>query len=158
MDTIAIDRALGPVDAILAVLQSGLASSVDLAVQARQALWNASGPERGELHQFLGVVADEAATYSDLIADRIQALGGVAEGTAQIAAARSQLPSYPLHINGTAAHVGAISRALSSFALALLSTVEAVAGMGDAATAEFLMDLRQEVSRLARLVEVRRQG
>ena len=66
----------------LRLLQPRLADAVDLATQAKQAHWNIKVPPNFiALHELFDKVDDEADEYSDLIAERIVALGGTAEGT-----------------------------------------------------------------------------
>jgi hypothetical protein len=64
-------------------------------------------------------VASEVVNYTDLIAERITALGGIAEGTAAVAAERSTLPRYPLTITTGAEHVEALATALATFGKAV---------------------------------------
>ena len=50
------------------------------------------------------------------IAERIVQLGGQAEGTARVAAARSRIDEYPLDVSEGLEHVNAVSMALANFA------------------------------------------
>ena len=75
--------------AAIQLLQSRLADVVDLGTQAKQAHWNVKGPNFIALHELFDSVASDVANYTDLIAERITALGGIAEGTAAVAAERS---------------------------------------------------------------------
>jgi starvation-inducible DNA-binding protein len=86
-------------------------------------------------------VAIEA--YVDLIAERIVQLGGIAEGTVRVAAARSQLTEYPLAIADGLAHVEAVTKALSTFGREARNMIAEADKLEDADTA----DLFTEVSR-----------
>jgi len=98
-----------------ALLNQRLASAVDLQTQMKQAHWNVKGPSFIGLHELFDKVDEAVESYVDMIAERIVQLGGIAEGTARTAAARSQLEEYPLTIADGLAHVEAVARALSTF-------------------------------------------
>src|SRR5213078_1154894 len=100
---------------ISALLNQRLAGAVDLQMQMKQAHWNVKGPHFIGLHELFDQIDEAVESYADLIAERIVQLGGVAEGTARVAAARSRLDEYPLAIADGAAHVEAVARSLSTF-------------------------------------------
>src|ERR1039457_2944589 len=92
-----------------AILQDLLADSIDLQTQAKQAHWNVKGPDFIALHELFDKIAEESEEYPDLIAERIVQFGGVAEGTIQVVANRSNLPAYPLVLATGQEHVEAFS-------------------------------------------------
>jgi len=67
----------------------------------KQAHWNVRGPTFIAVHELFDKVAEEAESYSDLLAERAAGLGAVAEGTVQVAAERSFLVPCPLRISPT---------------------------------------------------------
>jgi starvation-inducible DNA-binding protein len=77
------------------MLNEHLADAIDLHLQAKQAHWNIKGPNFVGLHELFDRIAAQAGEYSDLIAERAVALGGVAQGTLQVVSAQSQLREYP---------------------------------------------------------------
>ena len=92
-----------------ALMNQRLASAVDLQTQMKQAHWNVKGPNFIGLHELFDKVDEAVESYVDMIAERIVQLGGIAEGTARVAASRSQLEEYPLAIADGAAHVEAVA-------------------------------------------------
>ncbi len=74
-----------------ALMNQRLASAVDLQSQLKQAHWNVKGPSFIGLHELFDQVAEAVEGYVDQIAERIVQLGGVAEGTVRMAAARTRL-------------------------------------------------------------------
>src|SRR5438445_8204104 len=82
-----------------ALMNQRLASAVDLQTQMKQAHWNVKGPSFIGLHELFDKASAAVAIYVDMIAERIVQLGGIAEGTARVAASRSQLEEYPLTIS-----------------------------------------------------------
>src|SRR5689334_3959027 len=98
-----------------ALMNQRLATAVDLQTQLKQAHWNVKGPSFIGLHKLFDEVDEAVESYVDLIAERIVQLGGIAEGTARVAASRSRLEEYPLDVADGNLHVEAVSKALSSF-------------------------------------------
>jgi hypothetical protein len=49
-----------------------------------------------------------SGSMMDLLAERVVQLGGTAEGTIQVAAKRTELKEYPLHISGERDHIDAV--------------------------------------------------
>src|SRR5712691_10661376 len=98
-----------------ALMNQRLADAVDLQMQLKQAHWNVKGPHFIGLHELFDKIDEAVEAYVDLIAERIVQLGGIAEGTARVAAERSRLEEYPLDIADGHAHVEAVSKALSTF-------------------------------------------
>ena len=126
-----------------ALLNQRLASAVDLQTQMKQAHWNVKGPSFIGLHELFDRVDEAVESYVDKIAERIVQLGGIAEGTARVAAARSQLEEYPLALSDGLAHVEAVARALSGFGQQARQSISEAAKLDDAGTA----DLFTEISR-----------
>src|SRR5215471_13081055 len=81
---------------VIGIVNQRLADIIDLQTQLKQAHWNVKGPHFIGLHELFDKIAEEVESYVDLIAERIVQLGGIAEGTVRVAAARSRLDEYPL--------------------------------------------------------------
>ena len=71
-----------------ALMNQRLADAVDLQMQMKQAHWNVKGPHFIGLHELFDKIDEAVEAYVDLIAERIVQLGGIAEGTARVAAER----------------------------------------------------------------------
>lgn len=140
-------------EAVIKELQPRLADGVDLITQAKQAHWNVKGPSFIPLHDLFERIADEVRGYTDLIAERITALGGVAEGTAAVVAERSILPKYPLDIADGSAHVDAMSTALATFGEAVRAGIDATDALGDQVTADILTEVARGIDTSLWLVE-----
>jgi starvation-inducible DNA-binding protein len=128
---------------ISALLNQRLADAVDLQTQMKQAHWNVKGPHFIGLHELFDKIDEAVEAYVDLIAERIVQLGGIAEGTARVAAGRSRLEEYPLAIADGSAHVEAVAKALSTFGHEARNSIDQADELGDADTS----DLFTEVSR-----------
>lgn len=137
-----IDLPLNVRRQVVDTLSLTLATSVDLKTQIKQAHWNVKGMDFYQLHTLFDELAVEVEGYVDMVAERITALGSVANGTARVAAAESLLSEYPLNAVEGAEHVQALAERYAIYAKhvrkAIASTEE-----GDADTA----DLYTEISR-----------
>ncbi len=144
--------------AAIDLLQARLADAVDLVTQAKQAHWNVKGPSFVSLHDLFEKVAKDGREHADLMAERITALGGVAEGTAAVAAERSTLPRYPLDIADGPAHVEALSTALATFGKAARAAIDGTSEMGDQVTADLFTEVARGTDKDLWLVEVHAQA
>jgi starvation-inducible DNA-binding protein len=135
------------------LLNKHLAAAIDLHGQVKQAHWNVRGPAFIAVHELFDKVAAEAESYSDLIAERAAGLGGVAEGTVQVAAERSFLIPYPLRIADENEHIFAVAAALAAFGQSARDAIEQSETLGDADTADLFTEISRGVDHQLWLVE-----
>ena len=143
---------------LTALMNQRLASAVDLQMQMKQAHWNVKGPSFIGLHQLFDEANASVAGYVDLIAERIVQLGGIAEGTVRVSAARSRLPEYPLAIADGASHVEAVARALSTFGQEARGTIEQANELNDAVSADVFTEVSRGVDKWLWFVEAHTQA
>lgn len=129
---------------VIDILNLTLAASLDLKTQTKQAHWNVKGTDFYQLHLMFDEIATEIEDFIDMFAERITALGGLAMGTARIAAERSILPEYPFDILDGKDHVTALADRFAPYAKHLREAIDKTGSLGDADTA----DLYTEVSRV----------
>jgi starvation-inducible DNA-binding protein len=127
-------------------------------MQAKQAHWNVKGPGFIELHELFDTVAAATSGHIDTIAERITALGGVAEGTIGVVAGRSKLEPYPLDIADGRAHVDAVAAALARFGKSARRAIDASAKAGDAGTSDLFTGVSRDVDKSLWLVEAHLQA
>jgi starvation-inducible DNA-binding protein len=144
--------------ALIGLMNQRLADAVDLQTQMKQAHWNVKGPHFIGLHELFDQIDEAVEAYVDLIAERIVQLGGIAEGTARSAAARSRLEEYPLNIADGHAHVEAVAKALSTFGEAARTTIDEAAGLGDADTADIFTEVSRGIDKWLWFVEAHSQA
>ncbi|HVN42912.1 MAG TPA: DNA starvation/stationary phase protection protein Dps [Steroidobacteraceae bacterium] len=140
------------------LLNARLADAIDLQLQAKQAHWNVRGPNFIALHELFDRVAGDLGGHVDDLAERITALGGVAEGTAQAIVARSKLAAYPLDITDGRAHLDALAAALATFAKSVRKAIETAAKAGDADTSDLFTGLSRSVDKNLWFVEAHLQA
>ena len=123
-------------DSMNALLNQQLADTVDLYSQVKQAHWNVKGTHFIALHELFDKLAEDLEGPVDDIAERITALGGVARGTARIAAQDSRLAEFP---HGRVDGLDAVALLADRYAALGASTraaIETAGKQGDADTSD----------------------
>lgn len=141
-----------------ALLNQRLADAVDLQMQMKQAHWNVKGPHFIGLHELFDQIDEAVESYVDLIAERIVQLGGIAEGTVRVSAARSRLEEYPLDIAEGQTHVEAVSKALSTFGQEARQTINQADELEDADTADIFTEISRGIDKWLWFVEAHSQA
>jgi len=140
------------------LMNQRLADVLDLQLQMKQAHWNVKGPHFIGLHKLFDEIYEDVQEYVDLIAERIVQLGGIAEGTARVAAKRSRLDEYPLDIAEGSAHIEAVARALSTFGREARNTIDEADDLDDADTADMFTEISRGIDKWLWFVEAHTQA
>jgi starvation-inducible DNA-binding protein len=141
-----------------ALMNQRLADALDLQLQMKQAHWNVKGPHFIGLHELFDQIYEAVEAFVDLIAERVVQLGGIAEGTVRVAAARSRLEEYPLNIADGTAHVEAVSKALSTFGHEARNTINQADELGDADTADIFTEVSRGIDKWLWFIEAHSQA
>jgi starvation-inducible DNA-binding protein len=142
---------------VCSLLNQHLADTIDLGHQAKQAHWNVKGENFYALHLLFDKVADVAEEGVDELAERITALGGIADGTIQGVKERSRLPAYPRDIARWQAHVEQMAGALAAVGKNLRSGIDEADKLGDKDTADLFTELSREIDKHLWFVEAHLQ-
>jgi starvation-inducible DNA-binding protein len=110
------------------------------------------------LHELFDKIDEAVEAYVDLIAERVVQLGGVAEGTVRVSAARSRLEEYPLEIADGAAHVCAVATALSTFGREIRNTINEMDELDDADSADLCTEVSRGIDKWLWFVEAHAQA
>ncbi len=143
---------------MIALLNARLADAIDLQLQAKQAHWNVKGPAFIALHELFDRLAGEVDGYVDDLAERITALGGVAEGTLQAVAGRSKLAAYPLDVSEGRAHVDALAESYARFGKSVRRAIDDAGKAGDADTSDLFTGISRGVDKGLWLLEAHLQA
>lgn len=128
---------------LVTLLNDRLADAVDLFNQTKFAHWNVKGLHFIALHELFDAIAERVEEHCDLLAERVVALGGVAEGTTRQAAGHSSIGEYDLTAVDGERHVRALIHQVAQLASTVRSAISKAAEAGDPTTA----DLFTEISR-----------
>ena len=158
MHTTRIDLSAKARARVIELLNARLADAIDLQLQTRQAHWNVKGPNFIALHELFDKVAVELGGHVDDMAERITALGGVAEGTVQAVAGRSKLDAYPLDIADGRAHLDALAAATARFGKAVRKASDDAGKAGDADTSDLFTGVSRSVDKNLWLLEAHLQA
>ena len=120
------DLSLDVRSSVSQLLNSRLASAIDLYLQTKHAHWNVKGPSFIALHELFDKLGEELEEHIDDIAERAVALGAVAEGTTNVVIERTQLAKYPAQINEGLAHVDALANAYAVFGKSVRAAIDEV--------------------------------
>lgn len=135
------------------VLNKHLAAAIDLQAQLKHAHWNVRGHGFIAVHELFDKVVDVVADAADEMAERSAALGGVASGTVQVAAAQSFLVPYPLGIADVQKHIFAVSAALAAFGQSVREAIDVSASNKDADTADLFTQISRAIDHQLWFVE-----
>jgi starvation-inducible DNA-binding protein len=144
--------------ALTQLLNERLADLIDLQLQAKQAHWNVKGPTFIALHELFDSVSEEAEEFVDTVAERIVALGGIAEGTIGAVGKRTKLPAYPVNITSGRDHVEALSTALAAVGKSVRAAIDRATELGDADTADLFTGASRDIDKKLWFVEAHLQG
>jgi starvation-inducible DNA-binding protein len=140
------------------LLNARLADAIDLQTQTKQAHWNVKGPDFIALHELFDKINEDVEDYVDEIAERVVQLGGVAEGTARMAAKRSSLSEYPANTVDGRSHVDALSSALAVFGKAARKAIDQTDEFGDLDTADIFTEISRGIDKWLWFVEAHLQA
>jgi len=133
--------------ALIALLNARLADSFDLRSQVKWAHWNVKGLHFIQFHELFDSIASHLEEQTDTIAERITALGGVANGTAREAAAKSGLKEADLAASDGPAMLKFLVHNVAHHANALRTAVKESSDLEDAITADLLTQLTRELDK-----------
>ena len=133
--------------AIIALLNARLADSVDLRSQVKWAHWNVKGMHFIQLHELFDSVAAHLEEQTDTVAERVVALGGVANGTAREAAARSGLKEADLTASDGASQLKWLVQNVAHQANALRTAVKEAGDLHDDITVDLFTQLTRELDK-----------
>ena len=143
---------------VVEVLNARLADAIDLQFQAKQAHWNVKGPHFIALHELFDKIAGDLGGHVDDMAERITALGGIAEGTIQAVVGRSKLPAYPLEVTDGVAHLEALAGALARFGKSVRKAIDETGKAGDADTSDLFTGISRSADKSLWLLEAHLQA
>lgn len=153
-----IDIAEDARDKLVELLNIRLADAFDLYSQLKQAHWNVKGTDFVQLHELYDEIAASVLAFVDEIAERATALGGLALGTARLAAEASSLEEYPLAAVDGPETVGAVADRLASFGVRARAGIDEATELGDMDTADLFTEVSRAIDKHLWFVEAHLQS
>jgi starvation-inducible DNA-binding protein len=133
--------------AIIALLNARLADAIDLFTQVKWAHWNLKGMHFIQLHELFDSIAEHVESQTDTIAERIAALGGIANGTAREVAARSGLKEADLTASDGASQLKWLVHNVAHHVNALRQAVNESDDLDDKITADLFTSVTRDLDK-----------
>ena len=143
---------------VATLLNARLADAIDFTLQGKQAHWNVKGPQFIALHELFDKVVETAEDWVDDIAERVVALGGVAEGTVGAVGKKTTLAAYPLELVEGQEHVDALSSALAKFGKGVRAAIDESDKLGDKDTADLFTGISRDADKYLWFLEAHLQS
>lgn len=144
--------------AMIDLLNQELADLSDLHSQTKQAHWNVKGMHFIALHKLFDDLAEAVEDYIDDIAEHATELGGVALGTARMAAANSRLPEFPMSALDGQSVVTALVERFGAAANKVRADIDTASQAGDADTADLFTEVSRGMDKHLWFLEAHIQG
>jgi starvation-inducible DNA-binding protein len=143
---------------VIKLLNDRLCDLIMLGRHAKQAHWNVKGPSFIALHELFDALAGVIDEHIDTTAERITALGGVAEGTITAVAKRTQLAEYPLDLDSGLDHVDAMATSVAAAAKLTREAIDESDKRGDKDTADLFTGTSRELDKQLWFLEAHLQA
>jgi starvation-inducible DNA-binding protein len=138
---------------MVSLLNERLADCLQVGLHAKHAHWNVRGPSFIGLHKLFDKVHEATESYADLLAERIAALGGTAEGTTTAIREKTAVAEYPVRTASGELHCTALADSLATLARSVRTAIDRAAAAPDAGTADLLTEISRGIDQYLWLVE-----
>jgi starvation-inducible DNA-binding protein len=143
---------------LVQLLNARLADSFDLYSQLKEAHWNVKGSDFIQLHLLYDQIAESVLEFVDTIAERATALGGLALGTARMAAEASTLDEYPLDAVDGLETVRVIADRLAAYGASVRKAIDEAIELKDQDTGDLFIEVSRAIDKHLWFVEAHLQA
>lgn len=140
---------------VAAELQAELLELIDLTLQGKQVHWNLVGPYFRPLHLQFDEMVNEYRAWTDLVAERLVAIGVWPKGQAGTVAKESRLPALPEGAIDDRRAVALFTERLTAAASAARERMDRLEG-ADLASQDILIDVVRGLEKQLWMLEVQR--
>lgn len=137
---------------VCTLLNERLRDTIKLGLNAKQAHWNVKGENFIALHKLFDETYGVIEEFVDDIAERITALGGLADGSVG-ALTKSTVPDHPTTKVNWKAHVQALADELAYYGKLARQDIDTFDGLGDKGTADLLTGVSRQIDKYLWFVE-----
>jgi starvation-inducible DNA-binding protein len=137
---------------VCGLLNERLRDSIKIGLCAKQAHWNVKGVNFIALHKLFDEVYEQSQEWVDEIAERITALGGLADGSVA-ALNKSIVPDHPVTQVDWKTHVNSLADELATHGKQVRKDIGTTDEWGDADTSDLLTGISREVDKYLWFVE-----
>jgi starvation-inducible DNA-binding protein len=130
---------------LIETLNAGLATSLDLYSQVKQAHWNVRGMFFYGRHELFDEIAEHLENQADDLAERAGTLGGYATGTVRQSGEASVIDEYDLDATTAQQHLAALTRQYKTFAGWTREAIDKAESLGDPATEDLFTEILRQV-------------
>jgi starvation-inducible DNA-binding protein len=142
---------------MIALLNQHLADLTDLYSQTKQAHWNVRGMEFMQLHKMFDKLAEAHLEFIDAIAERATSLGGLATGTARMAAKNSRISELPAELSEGAAMLKALAERYADYAKSSREAIETSEKAEDMVTSDLFIEITRLIDQQLWFIEAHLQ-
>lgn len=142
---------------LINLLNQQLADNFDLYSQTKQAHWNVKGMNFQQLHNLFDTVAESIEGYTDMLAERVTALGGVAKGTVRMSASSSTLDEME-DISEDRATLQALAKRYAAYAESTRNAINAASELEEPTTEDLFTEISRTVDQALYFIESHLQG
>ncbi|MEO8531521.1 MAG: DNA starvation/stationary phase protection protein Dps [Deltaproteobacteria bacterium] len=128
-------------------LNGCLADAIALRLALKQAHWNVKGRNFIGIHELFDAVYERVGDGVDVMAERIQVLGGVALGTVEVVGKAAKMKAYPTDMVDDVKHVEAVAERLADVGERVRKAIDTVSDAGDEGTMDIFVGISRQLDK-----------
>lgn len=128
-------------------LNACLADMIALRLALKQAHWNVKGRDFIAIHELFDAVYARVGEGVDVMAERIQILGGVAKGTVETVQDKAKMKPYPTDLVEAEKHVEEVARRLADVGERVRKAIDTCSEAGDEGTVDIFVGVSRQLDK-----------